>query len=200
MTPTTTTSALAIRAKSRIASSFAHNPSNMPPIASSSARNPRTFADCERHRPHSPTTSRRELLQGRIRDLEDSVRIPATEDHVSRKWRATCPSDPKHSPIVTRCHTQEKMTPDVPRSQERRASSSARLRAAITSRTNPIAALRSDPGVSSSAYLPTTAPPPLASEQGRRQRRLRTRPRRAMSQGKRQQERERREWEERVVA
>ena len=40
MTPTTPTSALAIRAKSRIASSFAHNPSNMPPIASSSARSP----------------------------------------------------------------------------------------------------------------------------------------------------------------
>ena len=40
MTPTTTASALAIRAKSRVASSLAHNPSNMPPIASSSARNP----------------------------------------------------------------------------------------------------------------------------------------------------------------
>ena len=40
MTPTTTTSALAIRAKSRIASRTARNPSNMPPIASSSARNP----------------------------------------------------------------------------------------------------------------------------------------------------------------
>ena len=34
-------------------SSLAHNPSNMPPIASRSARNPRTFADCERHRPQS---------------------------------------------------------------------------------------------------------------------------------------------------
>ena len=53
VTPTTTTSALTIRANSRVASSLAHNPGNMPPIASSSARNPRTFADCERHRPQS---------------------------------------------------------------------------------------------------------------------------------------------------
>ena len=44
MTPTTTASALAILANSRIASSTAHNPSNMPPIASSTARNRRHVA------------------------------------------------------------------------------------------------------------------------------------------------------------
>ena len=52
------TSALTIRAKSRVASSLAHNPSNMPPIASSSARN-LELSPIASDTAHSPTTSRR---------------------------------------------------------------------------------------------------------------------------------------------
>ena len=91
MTLTTTTSALTIRANSRVASSLAHNPSNMPPIASRSARNPRTFADCERHRPQSYSSTTSRIASGSPRNrcdhcLDCEETLPARSLTSARGW------------------------------------------------------------------------------------------------------------------
>ena len=89
--PTTTTSALTIRANSRVASSLAHNPSNMPPVASRSARNPRTFADCERHRPQSYSSTTSRIASGSPRNrcdhcLDCEETLPARSLTSARGW------------------------------------------------------------------------------------------------------------------
>ena len=103
-TPTTTTSALTIRANSRVASSNAHNPSNMPPIASRSARNPRTFADCESDTAHSPTTSR--IASGSPRNrcdhcLDCEETLPARSLTSARGWSDwECPLCNSSNPCI----------------------------------------------------------------------------------------------------